>query len=296
MHRLMSRYSKKIVSLVIAVMALTIGICSFSFDSYATDNIIVQVPYSEPTTSDYSGYINVLYVNSNGQYGVWTTSWFIQPEHQNNESGVVRSPNTHMDITVDGNIVRFQATNLAGLDTTCVIQNYVVGFNMVNVSVGNGEPTYNYEYDVSVYGDIVSFAVYGNYGTVLPTSWGQYPSFTVLYGSDSAMYDKLSEILNSLLSMEETMQQTDGDREAVEEFNSTSKSQSDSINELNEQNKTDKIDVDSTSSEIDSNIDTEAIENYGTVLSVFTSNTHILQYILIVLAVALIAYVLFGKR
>lgn len=82
----------------------------------------------------------------------------------------------------------------------------------------------------------------------------------------------------------------------VEEFGSSSSTQSDKINDLNQQNKVEKVDPSGASSNVDSHIDTEAIGNYGTVLSVFTGNTHILQYILIVLAVALIAYVLFGKR
>lgn len=82
----------------------------------------------------------------------------------------------------------------------------------------------------------------------------------------------------------------------VEEFGNESATQSDKINELNQQNKTEKVDASTASSDVDAHIDTEAIGNYGTVLSVFTGNTHILQYILIVLAVALIAYVLFGKR
>lgn len=82
----------------------------------------------------------------------------------------------------------------------------------------------------------------------------------------------------------------------VEEFGNETTSQSNKINDLNQQNKVEKVDPSGASSNVDSHIDTEAIGNYGTVLSVFTGNTHILQYILIVLAVALIAYVLFGKR
>lgn len=82
----------------------------------------------------------------------------------------------------------------------------------------------------------------------------------------------------------------------TEEFGNQTTSQSNKINDLNEQNKTEKIDVDKASGDVDANIDAEAIGNYGAVLSVFTGNTHILQYILIVLSVALIAYVLFGKR
>lgn len=82
----------------------------------------------------------------------------------------------------------------------------------------------------------------------------------------------------------------------VDEFGDTTTQQSDKISDLQEQNKVEKVNPDSASSSVDSNIDAEEIGNFGTVLTVFTGDTHILQYILIVLSVALISYVLFGKR
>lgn len=103
-------------------------------------------------------------------------------------------------------------------------------------------------------------------------------------------YDTVNALKQSLI------EQTEQDKAITEKFESDTKTQSDKINELNQQNNTNKIDAEQASSDVDAHIDAEAIGNYGTVLSVFTGNTHILQYILIVLAVALIAYVLFGKR
>lgn len=76
----LGRYSKKIVSLVIAVMALTIGICSFSFKSSAAGTSAsyeFYVNYSEPSSDGYNGYINVMY-QAGGGYRLYTYFWVVQ--------------------------------------------------------------------------------------------------------------------------------------------------------------------------------------------------------------------------
>ena len=84
------------------------------------------------------------------------------------------------------------------------------------------------------------------------------------------------------------------DKNQVEQFGSTSNSQSNQLHELN-QTKPNKIDIDSTSSSIDSNIDMDSVGQYGLLLSTFTNNEHMLKMLLITFSIALIGYVLFGK-
>ena len=90
--------------------------------------------------------------------------------------------------------------------------------------------------------------------------------------------------------------QSGADKSTTDKFASDSKSQAESINGLNQQSQSEKVDIDSASSSVDSYIDSNAISSYSGVLASFTGNPHILQFILIVLSVGLVSYVLFGKR
>lgn len=122
--------------------------------------------------------------------------------------------------------------------------------------------------------------------TYLPGIWEE----TVSIQDDTTRIIEILEMLEYAICADDTNQG------AMDEFGSSSSAQSDKINGLNEQNKTDKADVGSSSDAVDDYIDTEAIGDYGVLLSVFTGNSHILRMILIVLAVATISYVLFGKK
>lgn len=126
--------------------------------------------------------------------------------------------------------------------------------------------------------------------------------------------DKLKDILTSLQEMIRQQQESNSwlqkiwtsiqrffdsdsaDKNKVDDFANNSASQSQNINELNQQSQSEKVDINSASGSVDSYIDTNAISSYSGVLASFTGNPHILQFILIVLAVGLVSYVLFGKR
>lgn len=121
------------------------------------------------------------------------------------------------------------------------------------------------------------------------------------------IYDKLDEILEeekkqtSWLekiwnSIQEFFSPSTEDQEVTDSLKENSQSQSNQLNDLNEQSKVEKVDPGSASASVDSYIDTAAVGTYGTVLSTFTGNNTVLQYLLIVFAVAFIGYVLFGKR
>lgn len=81
-----------------------------------------------------------------------------------------------------------------------------------------------------------------------------------------------------------------------DKFEEESKEQSDKLDSLNDQNKVNKPDVDKSEQLVDSNVDEDSIESFGSTLSTFTKNKHVLPLILSALSVALVAYVLFGKR
>lgn len=113
----------------------------------------------------------------------------------------------------------------------------------------------------------------------------------------SEYYPKFETELQNIVDRLDTLiEQSVDDKNAADKFEEDSSAQSDKINDLNAENKVDKTDVDSASGSVDEYIDGESIASYGTLLSVFTNNEYILRMILIVLAIGLISYVLFGKR
>ena len=101
---------------------------------------------------------------------------------------------------------------------------------------------------------------------------------------------KIWESIQKLISPE------DKDSEKTDEMQSSANDKTNQLNDLNEQNKTDKTDIDDASNSVDENIDLESVDNYGSILSVITGNTYVVQMLLIVFSFVLIAYVLFGKK
>lgn len=85
-------------------------------------------------------------------------------------------------------------------------------------------------------------------------------------------------------------------KDKIDEESSKAEQQAGQLGQLNEQNKTDKVDPGQANDSVNSAIDKNQIQNYSIVLGVFTNESHIAQMLLIVIAIALVGYVFFGKR
>lgn len=103
----------------------------------------------------------------------------------------------------------------------------------------------------------------------------------------------LEKIWNSI---QEFFNPSEEEKTDSEQFDSETSEKSDEIGGLIEESTTNKPDVDEMSNSIDSNLDMTSANEYGAVLLNITENEYILQMLLIVVTVAIIAYVLFGKR
>ena len=106
-----------------------------------------------------------------------------------------------------------------------------------------------------------------------------------------ASIDKRIEALADAL-----LKSANTDKNTTEDFKENSDNQSDALNDLNEQAQAEKIDINSTSSLVDNNLDVNVDSRYGVLLANFTGNSHILTMMLAVASMGLISYVLFGKR
>lgn len=317
----MRKISKKISC---TIMVLTVLVSSFfmGFESKAA-NTEFYVPYSEPTCDSQSGYISVISNYDGGSlytyfwnlYGVWNDVGQ-PPDYQMyikvNSNNVVFHPyvyggnsayltlgyydstgNIHMIYYGSIGLNTYSRTETFGVG----ISGYCYGGNATGFD-GNYRDVVvpNIHWNNSVDGQVLSYQitqVMGQLGNIDKDTSTIISELENIYNQNVSTNQKLD---NMTTLLEKLASQSAEDKQAVDEFGSNTKEQSDKINGLNEQNTVEKIDTGQASSDVDAHIDTNAIANYGTVLSVFTGNSHILQYILIVLAVALISYVLFGKR
>lgn len=103
----------------------------------------------------------------------------------------------------------------------------------------------------------------------------------------------LEKIWNSI---REFINPTDEDKQKTDDYNNSSSSQKNEMDELNKDNQLDTPDIDDSSSAVDENIDYDSMDEYSGVLAVIVNNKFVIQMILISVSIVIIGYVLFGKR
>lgn len=223
----LSRYSKKIVSLMIAVMVLTIGVCSFSFESKASEAFYVD--YNEPTSNENSGYINILARSKiTGVKLLHTFYWTIEPYTQLDASSLSA---THMSINLTNNgTVTFNAYCSGSVKADVTIMFYDgngnAESNYINDTISSGEIFRTYSLNSSSLYYYEGYQVFGNYGNI--TSDFASSFFTVVYGDTKKEIEEqeesntwLEKIWNSLqdflgLEGEETIDDLSGKEESIE--------------------------------------------------------------------------------
>ena len=114
-----------------------------------------------------------------------------------------------------------------------------------------------------------------------------------IMNDSSVIKDKVSKMYELLVQV---YGQDEADKLVVDNFQSISSSQGSQLGQLTQDSQVDKIDINSASTTVDSNIDLNAVGSSGVVLSALTGNQKVLTMLLGVTAISLIAYVFFGKR
>lgn len=331
MNKLMSRYKGLFLSFV-SMMMIVVCVCSFSFESKAADTYYIT--YEEPTVSSNQGYVAVLLKNSsNGDTFVNVFFWYIgqtysstTPIHQDIGVGlnITSSKVTFTNVPSPSSCF----FNLSVISGNSVLQWY----NTSTVSSFSFDYSPN---GYMILGAVFNGNVLKREGMTLSTFnivWGSerlelnklndiYNQLVQANANDTTMINKINQIYNSVDTVESKLQQLidlqedtntwlekiwnsiqefftpdEEDEEESSKLENESNDKTDKLDDLNEQNKTDKTDIDGASNSVDENIDLESIDNYGKVLAVITENQYILQILLLVFSVALVAYVLFGKK
>lgn len=118
--------------------------------------------------------------------------------------------------------------------------------------------------------------------------------FTFLDNNIENVLNTISYRLGTII--EDLGVQSAEDKQASDEFTESAQSQSNALNQATQDSQTEKVDADAAAGTIDSNLDFNAVNEYSNVLVVITHNSTVVTMLLIVMCVALISYVLFGKR
>lgn len=282
---------------------ILVSVVCFDMDVEASDKNTFYVPYAEPSTSDTQGYIAVMYEYVDTLERIISVySWSISASNGNLESEI-----PYINVRVNNDAFELKGYSSS---SNVVMSMSVVLLNEYNqIGVVYSDPSTTAPYYRVAYGGlrIAGYYVKGNTTLVQQLGSSRMEVPQIVWGGDSAIVDSVRDLLaemqkNNTLTQEAvdllntSLKQNSSDKGVIDDFKGNSNSQSNSINNLNQQNKVDKIDVDSASGTIDGYIDSNVISNYGVLLSTFTTNEHVLQFILVVLAVGLVSYVLFGKR
>lgn len=184
---------KKITYILSAVMLCSCVMLGPSFDSEAA-SYEFNMPYGQPTTSENSGYLEVLMYDTKLGYFCDVFYWNITAD---NSSSV-----TSMYISVYGNgKVTFEPCVPSLNDSFSYSLMYIGSSGNVSYMHGGYFNGYaSYTYDVSQYGyTIVSYRVYGNYGSVFDSVNKPMTQFTCFYGADKFELEKLTNIYNQLV-------------------------------------------------------------------------------------------------
>ena len=164
---------------------------------------------------------------------------------------------------------------------------------------------------------VVGYELGGIFGLGTKNALTTFKAPTIYWGADGALYDimnilmknqsmyelyfpKLNQMnlnisqIRQLLEEMKTMSEEDENKS--EQLVASTSNKKGELDSVGKESKVDKVDSVDASNNVDSNIDFDSVGNYGVLLSTITSNKNVLQLIMIVLSVATVSYVLFGKR
>ena len=206
--------------------------------------------------------------------------------------------NMSVDYTVTGNVSLVNSTTYpTGHDLDYETLYHRTGYY---VNLGAQTSTYNGSYDSIITGsgdNTLTFKIINNAYASNAISICYYTtSLTNFSLNIKRIYFTTDEdVINQ--SLNEINTPSDSDKEKTDSFKNKSDSQSQSLNDsIASAGDYEKPVGDSIAPSADDYIDTQSVSSYNNVLGVITNNNIVITMLLIVCSIALIGYVLFGKR
>lgn len=191
----MLRKSKALILCMILCIGLLIPFESMAYgESPAMD---FYVKYSEPTTSEYGGYISVAYSN-NGTYRMYTYFWIFTPVGDNNYA--INSGN-HMFLTINSDKLTFQPfCSSVGCDVVLCCYDWQDNLHVLNVSyLPAGTQTFEIYSDNYSATPIHGYCVGGN-AHISQYSQLNYVSVPTIHWNESVDASQLDEQMARIMS------------------------------------------------------------------------------------------------
>lgn len=221
MRKIVSRYGKQVMVFICTLVIMAGSICSFSFESKASDVLYYEMPTSEPTTSINSGYIVILWESkTNGVRFPYLYQWNVTPY----KDSVTSATSVDIDIYKNGSLELAPSlldTQLATFTVICTTNGGIT--TVVKSELWTDDLDY-YSISYSSGYKIAGYYVKGNYGVVssdfsygedvnFVCSWADdelqlqyminmYNQLVQANANDSTMISKLTDIFNSVDSVE----------------------------------------------------------------------------------------------
>lgn len=267
-----------------------------------TDKISFSVNMDTSDSLWVTGYIG--YYNNEGRYRILKTYDDTGP------SGVAFTHNFSSGIVVKsyfakGGVGSFSATSVNVYPGSIVFLGGVDGFGVINklnniltssISIENKVlGMYNTLLpNMSSYLSNISANSEWIYDFVVSTNGYVVSLYNLLNGQIKTLLTNVDSKLQSIIN--HLGVQSAEDKQASDEFKENAQSQSNALNQATQESQTEKVDPNAAAGTIDGNLDFDAVGEYSNVLVVITNNSTVVTMMLIVMCVALISYVLFGKR
>lgn len=306
---------KNIVSTFVVILCFFICLTlAPSLYASAANDYSVTVPYAEPAKGENCGYLNLLRQMPSGEIDILTYFWSVSGERSGS-----------LSIAVSNGTLKFTAYPLTGSTGKDIFVSigyfsagkigYLATLSSASESLSTLTDTFSGNYlGHQAYGAIHSCTlssglannrfsvVYNNDPTqsylqqitLIGYSLQQFDEtkinkLTDIYNMSVSIDSKLSQVLQILSDSSGSQQMQDFKDSAIDK-----KAQIDSA--VSESNNYDKPDGNAIAPDSDSYIPTGSVTGYNNVLGVITNNNLIITMLLTVCSIALIGYVLFGKR
>ena len=310
----MIKYKNIVINFIIMLCFFICLMLAPSFYSSAANDYSITVPYAEPAKGENCGYLNVLRQMPSGEIDVLTYFWNVSGERSGSLSIAVSNGtltftaypltgSTGKDIFISlgyfsaGKIgylstLSSKSENLATLTDTFsgnylghqaygAIHSCTLASGLANNNfsvIYNNDPTQSYLQQITLIGY-----------SLQQFDQTKINKLTDIYNMSVSIDSKLSQVLQILSDSSGSQQMQDFKDSSAEK-----KGQIDSA--VADSNNYDKPDGDAIAPSADSYISTDSVSGYNNVLGVITNNNIVITMLLSVCSIALIGYVLFGKR
>ncbi len=186
----------KIVSVSISIFLLISASCSVAFAS--PDNNTFSFPFSKPTVTEYSGYVELIFRNkSTGYVEPRVLSWFFTPISTSSDSSFSDKPY----FTIVRNASQFRLGYSSNSGTYGIIS--FVESNRTNTSynsfeIFDNESTYFYNLTLGTDYELIGMHYYGDFESVTFNNAADDYEFYFTYSEDSVFTHQLAQIINAL--------------------------------------------------------------------------------------------------